>query len=122
MSFGKFSWPGGYGSLPTNGLCSSRRSKRLPLIRRNRRRFLSAVDVHPARPLYRSRLCLSFWRQKIISRYLLASTSFWTRRFSFADKPAVAAGISTLLNFASWVETVSYTHLRAHETPEHLVC
>src|SRR5674536_67710 len=22
----------------------------------------------------------------------------------------------------AWAETVSYTHLRAHETPEHLVC
>eukprot|EP00658_Telonema_sp_P-2_P013720 TRINITY_DN15200_c0_g1_i1.p1 TRINITY_DN15200_c0_g1~~TRINITY_DN15200_c0_g1_i1.p1 ORF type:complete len:116 (+),score=22.13 TRINITY_DN15200_c0_g1_i1:138-485(+) len=26
------------------------------------------------------------------------------------------------LHFMDWIAPVSYTHLRAHETPEHLVC
>ena len=29
--------------------------------------------------------------------------------------------VSELIDFES-IKTVSYTHLRAHETPEHLVC
>src|SRR5678816_788366 len=27
-----------------------------------------------------------------------------------------------ITDFVFWIGTVSYTHLRAHETPEHLVC
>src|SRR5678815_5907385 len=30
--------------------------------------------------------------------------------------------IMGMLNQQNWVSSVSYTHLRAHETPEHLVC
>eukprot|EP00658_Telonema_sp_P-2_P017697 TRINITY_DN16898_c0_g1_i1.p1 TRINITY_DN16898_c0_g1~~TRINITY_DN16898_c0_g1_i1.p1 ORF type:complete len:115 (+),score=30.76 TRINITY_DN16898_c0_g1_i1:66-410(+) len=30
--------------------------------------------------------------------------------------------LSFILSWLVWVMTVSYTHLRAHETPEHLVC
>src|SRR5678816_1040340 len=36
---------------------------------------------------------------------------------------AYVAGYTKLFGRASpYIETVSYTHLRAHETPEHLVC
>src|SRR5678815_5582790 len=37
--------------------------------------------------------------------------------FDTATRAAAAGGVTTLIDMP-----VSYTHLRAHETPEHLVC
>ena len=42
-----------------------------------------------------------------------------TRSLRFEDR---ADGSIAVIDGKSGAETVSYTHLRAHETPEHLVC
>ena len=45
-----------------------------------------------------------------------------TNNLAIFVEPKVASGFPDIV-FASYSpKTVSYTHLRAHETPEHLVC
>ena len=40
---------------------------------------------------------------------------------NFGDKAEVTE-VGQVLSVGDGIATVSYTHLRAHETPEHLVC
>src|SRR5678816_311713 len=49
---------------------------------------------------------------------LIPYTTAWMQEEGFAKVPVAAYGIVLLMAGVA----VSYTHLRAHETPEHLVC
>eukprot|EP00658_Telonema_sp_P-2_P065260 TRINITY_DN54549_c0_g1_i1.p1 TRINITY_DN54549_c0_g1~~TRINITY_DN54549_c0_g1_i1.p1 ORF type:complete len:118 (+),score=6.27 TRINITY_DN54549_c0_g1_i1:355-708(+) len=67
-------------------------------------------------PLFSAFMALTFWRPSITfpcarsssARYSLLLTSLY---------PSLSGDRSTVR-----IQPVSYTHLRAHETPEHLVC
>src|SRR5678816_4629315 len=80
---------------------------------------------------YSSRVTLSaapnwFWkvfvRSRMRSRRLSDSRAFKTRSFGVVEPNKELKTFFGLYSIGSGVLAVSYTHLRAHETPEHLVC
>src|SRR5678815_721409 len=77
----------------------------------------SAIDCQPLRPLS----CL-------IRERPARGDSITTRAWPEAIQPCFdnqlrgGARTATVLNGLPITVSVSYTHLRAHETPEHLVC
>ena len=97
------------------------------MIRRPPRSTLSsssaASDVYKRQPLWQVALGISFG--VVIGKEVFGGTgknflnpALTGRCFLFFAYPAQMSGD------AIWtaVDAVSYTHLRAHETPEHLVC
>eukprot|EP00658_Telonema_sp_P-2_P055524 TRINITY_DN44135_c0_g1_i2.p1 TRINITY_DN44135_c0_g1~~TRINITY_DN44135_c0_g1_i2.p1 ORF type:complete len:123 (-),score=37.84 TRINITY_DN44135_c0_g1_i2:43-411(-) len=94
------------------------------MIRRPPRSTLSsssaASDVYKRQYQRRVRACLrttscrSLWKPQRLMGALLPNNN--------AEKQKLKAGIFVLLCSVNIIYTVSYTHLRAHETPEHLVC
>src|SRR5712692_6582502 len=93
--------PDGIGVVPTNGLFSSTRSKRLPLMSRKRRSLTSSGFLLPASERYSVSASGSLCRQKMSSRYCDASTSFPTIWRWRAVRPSEWNGILTGWNFAS---------------------
>src|SRR5678815_5865978 len=63
---------------------------------------LAKVGVAGSNPVSRSTFECGMWRRSQVAKAEVCKTSI--QRFESARRP------------------VSYTHLRAHETPEHLVC
>src|SRR5678816_2335135 len=59
-----------------------------------------------------------------LSRALESSFTTYSSNASAGDKPLVNGNVCSSCSFISsyTFSSVSYTHLRAHETPEHLVC
>src|SRR5678815_5938636 len=57
---------------------------------------------------------------KDIGYYADDATTFLPNTAPLVGKPAIIAFFES--DLGAKTDTVSYTHLRAHETPEHLVC
>src|SRR5678816_4228069 len=69
----------------------------------------------------------SFYGQvAIIFPFLVASPRFFSGSMPLGGIFQIASAFGQVQGALSWFlnayTTVSYTHLRAHETPEHLVC